>query len=60
MEAKDGLVLGRTAVPIDCLRNGLRAFDLLDAEHDPMMHARLLFDVKLTQIANIFGGFAFS
>lgn len=45
VEAKEGLILGRTAIPVDCLRNGIRAFDLLDAEHDPIIYSRILFQV---------------
>lgn len=54
IEAKEGLVLGRTAIPLECIRNGLRVFDLLDAEHDPILYARILCEIKLTQEANLF------
>lgn len=54
IEAKESLVLGRSAIPLECIREGIRAFDLLDAEHDPMIYSRLLCDVKITQHANLF------
>ena len=54
IEAKEGLVLGRTAVPFECIREGIRVFDLLDAEHDTIMYSRLLCDIKFTQHANLF------
>ena len=55
VEAKEGLILGRTAIPVDCIRNGLRVFDLLDAEHDTMIHSKVLFEVKMSMEANLFG-----
>lgn len=54
IEAKESLVLGRTALPLECLREGIRVFDLLDAEHDPIIYSRLLCDIKITQEANLF------
>lgn len=50
IEAKEGTILGRTAIPCDSIRRGYRTVELHDKDMDDIAHTRLLvhFDIEHT------------